>query len=75
MAMTLKALRINAGYDQKAAAERLEVTPETLSKWERAITFPTVRQITKIEELYGVSYADINFLPENVGKTDTDEQE
>lgn len=75
MAMTLKALRINAGYDQKTAAERLKVTPETLSKWERAITFPTVLQISKIEDLYGVSYADINFLPENVGKTDTDEQE
>lgn len=75
MAMTLKALRINAGYDQKTAAERLKVTPETLSKWERAITFPTVPQITEIEDLYGVSYADINFLPENVGKTDTDEQE
>lgn len=75
MAMTLKALRINAGYDQKTAAERLRVTPGTLSKWERAITFPNAKQITKIEELYHVSYADINFLLENVGQTDTSEQE
>lgn len=62
MAFTLKALRINAGLDQKAAAEVIGVTPETLGSWERGKTFPSVPQINKIEELYKVSYADINFL-------------
>lgn len=70
MAMTLKALRINAGLDQKTAAEKLNITPETLSKWELAKTFPNVPQITAIENLYGVSYSDINFLPNNIGITD-----
>lgn len=74
MALTLKALRINAGLDQKEAAAMLEVSPETLSKWEREITFPTVKQISKIEELYGVTYADINFLPSEVGKTDNNSE-
>lgn len=70
MALTLKALRINAGLDQKTAAERLNITPETLSNWERAKSFPTVPQITKIETLYGVSYNEINFLPTNIGLTE-----
>ena len=70
MAMTLKALRVNAGYDQKSAAQIIGVTPETLGSWERGKSFPTVPYITKIEDLYGVSYSDINFLPVNIGLTD-----
>lgn len=70
MAMTLKALRVNAGYDQRTAAQKIGITAETLGKWERGKTFPNVSQITKIEDLYGVSYADINFLPVNVGLTE-----
>ncbi len=66
MAFTLKALRVNAGLDQKAAAEVIGVTPETLGSWERGKTFPSVPQINKIEELYKVSYADINFLLQDV---------
>lgn len=73
MAITLKALRINAGLDQKTAAERLGIVPETLSNWERAKSFPNVKQITAIEELYGVSYSDINFLPLNVDLTEDKE--
>ena len=70
MALTLKALRVNSGYDQKKAAQLIGVTPETLGSWERGITFPNVPQITKIEKLYGVNYADINFSPANVGLTE-----
>lgn len=70
MAITLKALRVNLGQDQVTAAKGIGVTPETLSNWERAKSFPNVPQITKIENYYGVSYADINFLPANIGLTD-----
>lgn len=74
MAMTLRALRVNAGLGQREAAERLGITPETLGKWENAKTFPNVPQITAIEGLYGVSYADINFLPSNIGLTEVMEE-
>lgn len=70
MAMTLKALRVNLGMDQKTAAERLGVTPETLGRWESGKSYPNVPQITKLEELYSVSYSDINFLPANIGITE-----
>lgn len=67
MAMTLRALRVNKGLDQKTAASMLGITPETLGSWEQGRTFPNVPQITKIEELYSVSYSDINFIPTNIG--------
>ena len=73
MPMTLKALRVNAGYDQKTAAQIIGVTPGTLGSWERGESFPTVPQITKIENLYGTNYANINFLPTNIGLTETKE--
>ena len=63
MGITLKALRINAGLSQRDAAKKLNVTRATLGSWERAETFPTVPQITKIEKLYDTAYADIIFLP------------
>lgn len=63
MAFTLRALRVNAGLDQKSAAAKLGITPETLGNWENGKSFPNVPQITKIETLYGVNYSDINFLP------------
>lgn len=65
MAMTLKALRVNANLTQTQAAEALDVSKDTVCRWELGKSFPTVPQIKKIEELYNVSYNDINFLPED----------
>lgn len=70
MMVTLEAARVNAGYKQNEAAEKLGITPETLCRWEKGKSFPNVKQITEIEKLYGLTYADIKFLPENIGLTD-----
>lgn len=64
MAMTLKALRINNQMTQVEAAGKLKISVDTLSNWENGKTFPDVMQIKKIEDLYGVSYQDIIFLPQ-----------
>lgn len=72
MAMTLEAARVNAGYKQTEAAEKLGISPETLCRWEKGRSFPNVPQISMIEKLYGVTYADINFLPANIGLTEGD---
>lgn len=64
MAMTLKAVRINNQMTQAEAAAKLKISVDTLSNWENGKTFPDVMQIKKIEELYGVSYQDIIFLPQ-----------
>lgn len=63
MKMTLKAARINVGLTQKQAAEKLNVSKDCLSNWERGKCFPNVMDLKKIENLYGVPYDNIIFLP------------
>lgn len=63
MEISLSAARVNAGLDRKAAADKLGISPDTLANWENGITFPNVPQIMRIESLYGVSFADIKFIP------------
>lgn len=65
MALTLRAARVNKNMQQKDAARALGVAVDTLSNWEKGKTFPNVPQIKKIEEVYGVSYSDLIFCPEN----------
>lgn len=63
MTITLKAARVNAGLTQEQMADALGITDATLRNYERGKTFPDVKQIRKIEDLTGVKYDDINFLP------------
>lgn len=63
MAITLKAARVNKSLTQKQAAESLGITQRTLSAWENGESFPDVEKIRRLEALYGVSYADIIFMP------------
>lgn len=69
MGVTLKAARINKGLKQKEAAEALGIAVDTLSKYERGISFPSVPVIQRIEALYGVPYNELIFLPQNNGLT------
>lgn len=64
MALTLKACRVNKGLSQRAAAEALGIAVDTLSKYERGLSFPSVPTIKKMEAVYEVSYSDIIFCPE-----------
>ena len=63
MKISLRAARVNAGYSQKEAAQRLEISNKTLGNWEKGITFPPADKILAICALYGVSYDNLNFLP------------
>ena len=62
MAMTLKAIRINKGLSQEEASKLIGIGSDTLSNYERGITFPDIPVLKKIEEVYEVKYDDINFL-------------
>ncbi len=55
----LKELRINKGESQKVLAETLNVTFQSISKWEQGIHYPDVFMIEKIANHYNV---DINYL-------------
>ena len=63
--MTLEAARRNVGLTQKEAADQLGINSKTLANWENHVTFPPVDMVVKLCELYGVSYDNIKFLPDN----------
>ncbi len=63
MAITLKAARVNAGLKQREAAEKLNVSRETICKWENGKTMPNVKQAAAICELYRCAIDDLLFLP------------
>lgn len=67
MAITLRAARVNKSLTQKEAARLLGVSESTLLNYEKGKTFPSQPTIRKMEELYGLSYNDIIFLPDSNG--------
>ena len=62
MAMHLKAARVNAGYTQKNAAEKLNISKGTLANYEKYRTKPDIEMSKKIAELYGLTVDDIIFF-------------
>lgn len=65
MKITLKAARVNIGLNQDEAAKRLGISKDTLRNWETGKTVPSISMIPNIEQLYGLSYDDLIFLPNN----------
>lgn len=63
MKLTLKAARVNKGLTQKDAAKLMCVSRNIISNWERQISFPDVLQVKRIEEVYGLQFQEIIFLP------------
>lgn len=60
--ITLKAARVNKGYTQKVAAEKLGFSAESLASYEKGKTFPNTIRLEKIQEVYDITYNDIIFL-------------
>lgn len=51
----LQRSRMDAGLTQEQAAEALDVTRQTVSNWENGKTYPDIKNIVDISELYHVS--------------------
>lgn len=62
---TLKGARVNAGFTQKAAAEKMKISNKTLSSWETGTSVPNIQQVSALCKLYGRKIDEINFLPTN----------
>jgi DNA-binding XRE family transcriptional regulator len=62
--VSLKAARINANLNQKAAAAKLGISNKTLCNWENGKTEIPVSKVESICDLYNLHYDEINFLPE-----------
>lgn len=68
MKVSLKALRVNAGLNQKEAAKQLGITEKTMQNWESSETFPTAQQLMRICTIYNCTLNDI-FLPDKLAKS------
>lgn len=55
----LQELRRKAGMSQDALAERLEVSRQAVSKWERDEAMPETEKVVRIAKLFGVSLDEL----------------
>lgn len=68
--MTLKMIRELLGYTQENAAKLIGVSTDTLGNYERGKSYPDIPVLRKIEEVYGIPYDRIIFLPLDFGLTE-----
>ena len=61
--LPLKKHRLLHDLTQKQVAEKIGVSKEAVSNWERGVTYPTPPNIDKLCELYDTNYTLINFYP------------
>lgn len=66
---TLKTAREMRKLTQEEAAKRIGVSVDTLGNYERGKSYPDIPVLRKIEEVYGVPYERLIFLPLDYDKT------
>ena len=64
MKLTLKALRVNAGFTIEKASKELGISTVTLRSYETNKTIPTVKMMNKILNLYNAKFSNIDDLSE-----------
>lgn len=69
MRLTLKMARELKGYKQEEAAKLIGISVDTLGNYERGKSYPDIPVLRAIENVYGVSYAQLIFLPLDYDKT------
>lgn len=60
---TLKQARELKRLKQAEAAEKIGISVDTLSNYERGKSYPDIPVLRKIEEVYGIPYNRLIFLP------------
>ena len=66
---TLKTAREMRKLTQEEAAKRIGISTDTLGNYERGRSYPDIPVLRKIEEVYGVPYERLIFLPLDYDKT------
>lgn len=56
---TLTRARLNAGLTQDALARQIQVTPITVSRWERGVTTPVGDALARLCEALGCSPVEL----------------
>ena len=55
----LQTLRLAVGWSQEQMAERLAVTRQTVSKWERDLSAPDVASLALLSDLFEISLDEL----------------
>jgi len=66
---TLRTAREKAKLTQEEAAKKIGVSPDTLGNYERGKSYPDIPVLRQIEEVYGLQYEQLIFLPLDYDKT------
>lgn len=56
--MTLRELRLKKGYTQQELAKKLNVSQQTIAKWEGGKGYPRVNALFKLSKIFGVKIDD-----------------
>ena len=65
MKLTLRALRVNAGFTIEKASKELGVSTVTLRSYETNKTIPTVKMMNKMLNLYNAKFSNIDDVTES----------
>lgn len=63
--LSLQMARKLKGLNQDEAAKKIGISKDTLGNYERGKSYPDIPILKKIEEVYGVDYDQLIFLPSN----------
>ena len=55
----IKQLRFKAGLTQEQLADKLGIGPQSVSKWENAVSMPDITALPLLAEVFGVSIDDL----------------
>ncbi len=61
----IKQKRFKASMTQEQLAEKLGISPQSVSKWENEISMPDIALLPEIAEVFGVSVDELFGLNEN----------
>ena len=61
----IKQLRFKASMTQEQLAEKLRISPQSVSKWENGVSMPDISLLPEIAEIFGVSVDELFGLNES----------
>lgn len=66
----LRQMRLKSGLTQLNVAEKLNITPQAVSKWERRESMPDITLLPELAKMYGITVEDILTAGEEGNFTD-----
>lgn len=55
----IKQLRFKAGLTQEQLAQKLSISPQSVSKWENSVAMPDITTLPLLAEIFGISIDDL----------------